>query len=67
MPKRKKPGGSGAIKAQGSRAKKYEAVPPQVPAGGPRALLPDFNSLEKLVRALETSKHILVLTGAGIR
>lgn len=34
---------------------------------GPRKVLPDFNSLDKLIDALRSSKRIIAVTGAGIR
>lgn len=44
-------------------------TPAEVPAGsgGPRKVLPDFTSLEKLLNLLNTCKRVVVVTGAGIR
>lgn len=38
-----------------------------VESAGPREVLPDFNSLDKLVGLLRTCKRVVVVTGAGIR
>ncbi|CAM9234649.1 unnamed protein product [Scytosiphon promiscuus] len=35
-------------------------------SGGPRAVLPDFRSLDKLLGLLRTCKRVVVVTGAGI-
>ncbi|CAM9302161.1 unnamed protein product [Ectocarpus sp. 12 AP-2014] len=45
-----------------------DQTPAEVPAGsgGPRKVLPDFTSLEKLVNLLRTCKRVVVVTGAGI-
>lgn len=38
-----------------------------VESAGPREVLSDFNSLDKLVGLLRTCKRVVVVTGAGIR
>lgn len=67
MPKRKSPEGSGAINAERVRLNKQAGVPSQTPYDGPRSVLLDFNSMDKLVATLKACKRVVVVTGAGIR
>lgn len=41
------------------------AAPPT--DGGPRRVLADYNSVERLVESLRACKKVVVITGAGIR
>lgn len=63
MPKRKQ-------EERSASCPRHPAAPPAAPAiasGLPRGVLPDFNSLDKLLDLLRTCKRIVVVTGAGIR
>lgn len=66
MPKRKDIG-SGEISGDALQPQKRTSIPAQVPVDGPRSVLHDFNSLDKLVETLQKCKRIVVVTGAGIR
>lgn len=74
MPKRSQKAVIGDGDQEAARPSKSAAKPSSSSAAaaaspmreGPRSILPDYNSLDKLVESLRTCRNIVVVTGAGI-